>query len=247
MTDQALARPEPVPFDANELNTLDSIWSEKFLKAFSNPWENGILPLKIIELICVGLSSACTNMQEAATRSHIRAALKAGATKDEILMVLKMGAVMSIHSVSLGAPILLEEAKEFGLSPTVKQASTPACNKMKQIGQWNTAWDPFYNLDPHWTDQVMDSAVSIYASGVMSSKLVELLSIAFDASITHMYAPGTRRHIKAALKEGATIDEIMEVLKVCVAFGIDACKLSTKILAQELSNFETSSQYSGER
>ena len=45
------------------------------------------------------------------------------------------------------------------------------------------------------------------------------LSIAFDASFTHMYAPGTRRHIKAALALGVTIEEIMEVLKICVSQG----------------------------
>ena len=41
----------------------------------------------------------------------------------------------------------------------------------------------------------------------MSAKDVELLSIAFDGSVTHMYAPGTRRHIKGALKLGATMEE----------------------------------------
>ena len=45
---------------------------------------------------------------------------------------------------------------------------------------------------------------------------VELLSIALDASVTHMYAPGTRRHIKNALHAGATMDEVMEVLKLCI-------------------------------
>ena len=62
--------------------------------------------------------------------------------------------------------------------------------------------------------------LSKYGSGVLSPKDVELLSIAFDASITHMYAPGTHRHIRAALKLGATIDEIMEVLKLCVVQGV---------------------------
>lgn len=38
--------------------------------------------------------------------------------------------------------------------------------------------------------------------------------IAFDVSYTHTYAPGTRRHIKNALKAGATMEEIMEVLKL---------------------------------
>ena len=56
-----------------------------------------------------------------------------------------------------------------------------------------------------------------------------------DASFTHMYAPGTRRHIKAALKLGATMEEIMEVLKLCVSQGVEACNLGVPILAEELA------------
>jgi alkylhydroperoxidase/carboxymuconolactone decarboxylase family protein YurZ len=51
-----------------------------------------------------------------------------------------------------------------------------------------------------------------------------------------MYAPGTRRHIKAALMHGATLAEIMEVLKICVAEGVQACNLGVPILAEELAN-----------
>ena len=70
---------------------------------------------------------------------------------------------------------------------------------------------------------------------MLSPKLAELLGIAFDASITHMYAPGTRRHIKAALTHGATMEEIKEVLKMCVAEGTQACNLGVPILAEELA------------
>jgi alkylhydroperoxidase/carboxymuconolactone decarboxylase family protein YurZ len=49
-----------------------------------------------------------------------------------------------------------------------------------------------------------------------------------------MYAPGTRRHIKAALKAGATMEEVMEVLKLCVVQGVQACNLGVPILAEEL-------------
>jgi alkylhydroperoxidase/carboxymuconolactone decarboxylase family protein YurZ len=105
---------------------------------------------------------------------------------------------------------------------------------MRAIGQWNTAWDPFFELDPVWTDEFMACRGGIYKSGVLSAKEVELISIAFDASFTHMYAPGTRRHIKAALKHGATMEEIMEVLKICVAQGVQACNLGVPILAEEL-------------
>ena len=73
----------------------------------------------------------------------------------------------------------------------------------------------------------------------MPAKELELLSIAFDASYTHMYAPGTRRHIKAALKAGATMEEIMEVLKLCVVQGVQACNLGVPILAEELERFKS--------
>ena len=42
----------------------------------------------------------------------------------------------------------------------------------------------------------------------MTPKLIELLSIALDASYTHMYVQGTQRHIKAALDVGATMEDL---------------------------------------
>ncbi|KRE05995.1 hypothetical protein ASE63_05555 [Bosea sp. Root381] len=114
--------------------------------------------------------------------------------------------------------------------------ATPACDRMKGIGQWNQAWNPFFELAPHWTDQFMATGAGIYGSGIFSSKEMELLSIAFDASFTHMYAPGIRRHIKAALALGATAEEVMEVLKLCTAQGVQACNLAVPILAEELAN-----------
>jgi alkylhydroperoxidase/carboxymuconolactone decarboxylase family protein YurZ len=218
-----------------KLSEWDPAWAATCVKMTTNPWTAGVLPRKFIELVSVGLNAACTNLNPDGTRRHIRAALNAGATREEILFVLKCAAVMSIHSCSLGAPILLEEAKAAEAVPAPKDpAPTPACGKMRAVGQWNTAWDPFFELDPVWTDEFMATAVGIYGSGVMPPKEIELLSIAFDASYTHMYAPGTRRHIKSALKAGATMEEIMEVLKLCVVQGAQACNLGVPILAEEL-------------
>jgi alkylhydroperoxidase/carboxymuconolactone decarboxylase family protein YurZ len=147
-----------------------------------------------------------------------------------------MASLLAIHSCSLGAPILLEEAKSAGAKPSPRSAAaTPACDKLRSIGQWNDAWNPFVELDPAWTDQFMATGVGIYASGLMTSQLIELLSIAFDASYTHMYGPGIRRHIKAALEAGVTIEEIMEVLKLCVVQGVQSCNMGVPILAEEIA------------
>ena len=96
--------------------------------------------------------------------------------------------------------------------------------------------DPFSELAPVWTEEFMAAEIMIYTSGVMPPKLIDLLNIAFNTSYTHMYAQGTRRHIKAALRHGATIAEIIEVLKVCVVQGVQAFNLGVPILAKELAN-----------
>ena len=229
---------EPGPWDAaiRTLREWDPGWAATCLKMTTNPWRGGVLPRKFVELVSLALNAACTNLNPEGTRRHIRAAVRAGATRDEIVTILKMASVMSIHSCSLGAPILLEEAAAAGVKAAPKSnPATPACDKMRSIGQWNTAWDPFLQLDPAWTDEFMATGGSIYGNNLFSAKEVELLSIAFDASYTHMYAPGTRRHIKAALKAGATMEEIMEILKLCVAQGVQACNLGVPILAEELA------------
>ena len=220
-----------------KLREWDPAWAEQCFDMTTNPWTNGILPPKTIELVCIAVSAACTNLNQDGTRRHIRAALNAGATREEILTVLKMAALLGIHSCSLGAPILVEEAKAAGVEPRPKgKVSTPVCDKARNIGQWNIAWDPFYNLDPLWTEQFIATGIPVYTGELIPPKLAELLSIAFDASYTHMYAPGTRRHIRAALKLGTTVEEIMEVLKLCVIAGVQAFNLGVPILIEELES-----------
>jgi len=237
MTDQDESAAPPGPWDSavDTLRGWDPNWTEACLRMTTSPWRDSVLPRRFIELVGVALNAACTNLNPEGTRRHIRAALAAGATRDEVLMVLKMASVMAIHSCSLGAPILLEEAKAAGVAPAQRAAGpTPACDGMRRAGQWNAAWDPFFDLDPAWTDAFMATGIGIYGSGLLTPKEVELLSIAFDASYTHMYAPGTRRHIRGALAAGATVAEVMEVLKLCVVQGVQACNLGIPILAEEL-------------
>ena len=231
--------------DKNALNPLGSAF-DKFkewdaegagllLQVGANPWNSGVLPLKEIELISLAVHCACTNLDESGMRRHIRGALDAGASRDEILLVLKCGSALAIHSCSLGAPILLEEMKAAGVVATGdSKPETPACDAMRKMGQWNTAWDPFYELSPKWTEDFFAFAAKLYGSGIFTPRFMELISIAFDASITHMYAPGTRRHIKGALQAGATPEEIMTVLQICVSMGLQTCIKGVPILADEL-------------
>ena len=179
------------PWEARALAQLrewDPAWAEAAERVTQNPWKHEVLPRKTVELVGLAVNAACTNLNPEGTRRHIRAALEAGASREEILTVLKMASFLGIHTCSLGAPILLEEAKAADVRPAERSLpATPVCDKVRASGGWNEAWTPFYNLDPEWTEQFMAAGVPIYSGAVLSPKLAELLSIAFDASYTRVY------------------------------------------------------------
>jgi alkylhydroperoxidase/carboxymuconolactone decarboxylase family protein YurZ len=220
----------------DRLRDWDPQGAESLVRAGASPWTSGVLPRKEIELISLALYCACTNLNEAGTRRQVRAALDAGATRDEVLWVLKGGAAMALHSCSLGVPILLEEMKAAGVTVSGgPKPETPACDRMKAMGQWNAAWDPFYELSPRWTEEFLAFGVGLYVGDLFTPRFIELISIAFDASVTHMYAPGVRRHVKGALAAGATPEEIMAVLQLCVSMGVQSVAIGVPILDEELA------------
>ena len=101
-------------------------------------------------------------------------------------------------------------------------------------GNRNPDWEPFAKLDPAWTEKVIAMAIAPAVSGALDAKTIELIGIALDASCTHMYAPGVRRHIQRALKAGATEQEITAVLQIASMQGLHSMCLGGPILLEEL-------------
>jgi alkylhydroperoxidase/carboxymuconolactone decarboxylase family protein YurZ len=218
----------------------DPEWIERCARMTNNPWTTGVLPVKWIELICIALNAGCTHLNEAGVRRHIRAALDAGATGEEIRETFKGVSVLGIHSVAVTLPILFEEADRAGVQPAPRPArtvDTPVIDQMKAKGLFNPDWEAINQLDPEWLEQFLAMGADLYG-GVLEPTLVELMAVAVDASCTHLYTPGIRRHIQGALAQGATIEQIMEVLKLCGALGVDACDLGAPILAEELAKHQ---------
>ena len=114
-------------------------------------------------------------------------------------------------------------------------STTPISDYMRRTGSWNPAWDALADLDATYTEKFLTMAGHAVSTSGLDPLTIEFISIAVDASCTHMYAPGTRRHIHNALKAGATVEEIMEVLKLCVVHGVQACNLGVPILSAELA------------
>ena len=113
--------------------------------------------------------------------------------------------------------------------------ATPIIDRLKATGNWNPNWDPFADLDPEWSERFMAMGMTPMARGILDPKTWEFIAIAVDASCTHMYAPGVRRHIRKALELGATKEEIMAVLEAVAVLGIHSMSLGAPILLEELA------------
>lgn len=114
------------------------------------------------------------------------------------------------------------------------RTTTPICDHLRAAGEWNPLWEPFYTLDPGWTESFFDMATRPMRSGVLDAKTIEFLAIAVDASCTHMYGPGVRRHIRKALELGATQEEIAAVLQLTSVLGIHSMSLGAPMLLEEI-------------
>ena len=114
------------------------------------------------------------------------------------------------------------------------KALRPVPVRKRASGNWNPDWEPFAKLDPAWTEKAIAMAIAPAVGGALDAKTIELVGIALDASCTHMYAPGVRRHIQRALKAGATKEEITAVLQLASLQGIHSMCLGAPILLEEL-------------
>ena len=101
-------------------------------------------------------------------------------------------------------------------------------------GAWSETWEGVLRLDPEFLLAYLNLSAVPWRHGVLEPKVKEFIYIAIDANATHMYLPGVRQHIRAALDLGATPQEIMEVLELSATLGIHAMNIGVPILVEVL-------------
>ena len=211
---------------------------EAYLNYAALTYRNGILPRKVLEFIHITVNASVTHPYSPALRVHIANALRCGATKAEILEVFQLVSILGIHSMGLSMPILLEEAKAAGQEVDLTRLNTEQMELKRQFtetrGYWPQTWDGIVALAPDYM-KAHDSLGSVaQVGGVLEPKVKQLLLIAVDASTTHLWASGVRTHVRAALKEGASITEIVEVLKLVSTLGVQSVTFGLPILLEEM-------------
>lgn len=100
-------------------------------------------------------------------------------------------------------------------------------------GDWNPVWDQLRAYDPDFLEAYLAFRSVPHRKGPLEPKMKELILVAINAATTHLYGPGVRRHIRNALKQGATAEEILEVIQLTTVMGIHSCNLAVPILAEE--------------
>ncbi|MDH3376269.1 MAG: carboxymuconolactone decarboxylase family protein [Gammaproteobacteria bacterium] len=93
----------------NHLQEMDPEFLEAYLAFRSVPHREGPLPAKFKELILIAINAATTHLYGLGVRRHMQNALKAGASREEILESIQLTTVMGIHSCNLAIPILMKE------------------------------------------------------------------------------------------------------------------------------------------
>jgi len=225
---------------SDKLIDLDPEFFEAYINLASVPFKSGNLQPKIREFIQIAINASVTHLHESALRAHIRNALSLGGTQDEIVEVLQLTSVLGIHAVSMGYPLLAEEARRAGRSEELHGHSLSDYQKQlkerfkSSRGFWNDIWEIVLTMDPEIVSAYCDFSSIPWRKGALEAKTKELIYIAIDASTTHLYERGTRGHMKNALAHGATVAEIMEVLQLACLLGIQTCTLGLPILHDEL-------------
>lgn len=219
----------------------------EFLRSYAEfsgvPWRKNHLDDKTKELVYVAVDANATHMYLPGVRNHIRAALKLGATPEEIMEVLELSATLGIHAMNIGVPILVEVLEEKGL----RERPAPLSDYQEQIkrefiearGYWHSFWDEILELDPEMFAAYTDFSSIPWRHGALEPKTKELVYIAFDTAATHLYVKGLKLHIENAIDYGATAQEILEVMEIASVLGIHAVTEGAPILQQEIKNHQS--------
>ena len=217
---------------------LDPDYVEAYIKLRRVPRAKQTLSIKTQELVLLAMDAACTHLHDEGIRVHTANAIKAGASKHEILEALQLSSVLGVHAVTVGVPTLVEVLKENGrelkhdLDGRQEQLKAEFT---KRRGYWSTSWDPVIRLSPDFFEGYIEFSSVPFREGHnhLDAKTKELIYTAIDCSTTHLFQPGLKVHIQNAVKLGATEQEIMEVFELAALMGVKTATRGVDVLVEE--------------
>lgn len=222
-----------------DLLEIDDPFLEAYLNFSAKPWNKGVLDPKTKEFIYIAIDVATTHIYEPGIKVHTENALNYGATREEILEVMKLATILGVDTCKVGAPILMDELKKNGNIAVIDEDLTKSQQQLKDMfidihGYWSEALEDILVLDEDYFQVYLDLSADPWRRGVLEPKVRELVYLSIASSCTHLNEQGIRIHIQNALKHGATKEEIMEVFELTSVLGIHAITSGLPILVDLL-------------
>jgi alkylhydroperoxidase/carboxymuconolactone decarboxylase family protein YurZ len=115
-----------------------------------------------------------------------------------------------------------------------KPSATPLTDAYIASGEWNPLWDAVRGLDPEFVEAYLAFRSVPHRKGPLPPRFKELVLVAINVATTHLYAPGARRHMRNALRLGATPAEILEVIQLTTVMGIHSVNMAVPMLVEEV-------------
>jgi alkylhydroperoxidase/carboxymuconolactone decarboxylase family protein YurZ len=197
--------------------------------------ERGALTDRERELICIAVNAQVTHFDSARTRHHIREALRAGATRDDVNETLQLAASLGVHSMLVGVPIAHRVFEGLGVaaspdSPDERRAQL----KQRFIDEkkyWSEHWDTVLAYTPEYFEAYLDLSGLAWTHGTLEDWFKELVYVAIDVVTTHLFTAGIEVHTAQAVRYGATPDQIIDVMTLASEIGIDTTLMGASQLS----------------
>lgn len=148
---------------------------------------------------------------EPAIRACIARALRLGASRDELVDVLRLTSIPAVCSLTAAIDLYVAEQGEAAA--------------MRECAADTLAAHEACALLP-------------LQSAALSAKLRELILLALEVSPAHFHAAGAAAHLREALRLGATREELVETFGMASLIGFNGMVVALPILREELARHE---------
>lgn len=196
-------------------------------------WENGTLDRKTREFMYIATTAVVTHIHPIGIENHGRHAMAAGATAEELVTLLALLAGVGIRGYLLAIEVLedVQPGSTASMPCPPDRLAHLRAEYERIFGAWDDKVATAIAADPNYFEAFLKWAGAPRTTGVLSPKVVALISIAANASVTFLDRETLRREIRAALGMGVAPAEILEVCSMTAGVSVHSLTVGVPIIA----------------
>jgi alkylhydroperoxidase/carboxymuconolactone decarboxylase family protein YurZ len=204
-----------------ESDRVDGVYVDAYRRMAQVAGRRNALSPAMRELVGLAVNSGVTHLYAEGIQRHVEAALAAGASRRQILETLQLASVLGVHSITIGLPIVLEVCGVDQTAPLTPEQERLKSEFIARRGGWTDLWNSLLHVDEEYFVAYTDFSSAPWENEPeLTPKEREFVYVAIDASTTHLLVPGIKTHAENAVRYGATVDELVEVLELCSLVGV---------------------------